>query len=80
MDKRSGLYVALVGLLIVIACAVPVNVVPDNGTRESGGASGLVTSLVVLMYAGGFIGITVIVVGLVIAGVAALRGRREVSA
>jgi hypothetical protein len=72
MTPRQGLWMALVGLVIGVLCVVPAFVIPDTGTAETGGATNLTVNLIILGYVGGFVGLVVIVVGLILAGVGTL--------
>jgi hypothetical protein len=72
MTSRQGLCIALVGLMIGVLCAIPALVIPDTGTPETGGATNITMAAIVLVYLGGFVGLVVMIVGLVIAAVGAL--------
>jgi len=63
---------ALVGLVIIVLCAIPAQVIPDTGTWEIGGSSDITVMGIVLLYVGGFVGLVVIIVGLIMTAVAAL--------
>ena len=69
MTPRQGLWMALVGLVIGVVSMVPASVIPDTGTAETGGATTLTVNLIILGYVGGFVGLVVLVVGLIMAGV-----------
>jgi hypothetical protein len=72
MTPRQGLWIALVGLVIGVLCAIPAQLIPDTGTPETGGASNITVMGIALLYVGGIVGLLVMIVGLVMAAVAAL--------
>jgi hypothetical protein len=69
MKPRQGLWMALVGFVIIVLCAIPAQVIPDTGTWETGGSSDITVMGIVLFYVGGFVGLVVMIVGLIMAGV-----------
>ena len=64
MTLRQVLWMAFVGLVIGVLCALPAQVIPDTGTPETGGASDVTVMAIVLLYLGGFVGFVVIIAGL----------------
>ena len=72
MTPRQGLWMALVGFVIMVVSVLPAYVLPVTPDGTSGGASDLTVSLVILLYAGGLVGLVVIVVGLLMAAAGAL--------
>jgi uncharacterized membrane protein len=72
MTSRQGLWIALIGLIIAVACAIPAQVIPDTGTPETGGASDATMVGIFVLYIGGFVGFIVMVMGLIMAAVGAL--------
>jgi len=60
---------ALVGLVIGVVSVVPAYVMPETAPGTTGGASDLTVNLILLGYVGGFLGLVVMVVGLIMAGV-----------
>lgn len=71
MTLRQGLWMALIGLIIIVLCAVPAQVIPDTGTPETGGATNATMIGILILYSGGFVGLVVMVVGLIMAAVGA---------
>ena len=69
MSPRQGLWMALVGLVIGVVSVVPAYVIPMTPDGTLGGASNTTMNLVILLYVGGFVGVVVMVVGLIMAGV-----------
>jgi hypothetical protein len=72
MTSRQGLWIALVGLVIGVLCAIPAQVIPDTGTPETGGASDSTMMSIFVMYIGGFVGFIVMVMGLIMAAIGTL--------
>ena len=72
MTPRSGLWVALIGLLIAAACAIPVyfigNADPVNDDADMG---------IIVLYLSGTVGVIILVVGLIIAVATALSGKHR---
>jgi hypothetical protein len=58
---------ALVGFVIGVVSVVPASVTPETAPRTPGGASDLTVNLIILGYVGGFVGLVVMVVGLILA-------------
>lgn len=69
MTPRQGLWMALVGLVIGVLCVVPAYVIPEPAPGTPGGASHLAVNLIILGYVGGIVGLFVMIVGSVMAGV-----------
>jgi hypothetical protein len=72
MTPRQGLWMALVGLVIGVVSVVPACVMPETAPGTPGGASDLTVNLIILGCVGGFVGLVVMIVGLIMAGVATL--------
>ena len=72
MTPRQGLWMALVGLVISVLSAIPALVIPDTAPGTPGGASDITVMTIILLYVGGFVGLVVMVVGLIMAAVGAL--------
>ncbi len=72
MTPRSGLWVALIGLLIAGACAIPLyfigNADPVNEDADMG---------IIVLYLTGMAGVVVLAVGLLIAAATAWRGKHR---
>ena len=68
MTPRQGLWMGLVGLVIIVVSVVPAYVIPVTPDGTPGGASDLTVYLILLLYGGGFVGLVVVVVGLIMAG------------
>jgi hypothetical protein len=68
MTPRTGLYVALVGLVIAVLCGVAALIIPElaNGPPENRWEN-INTTGVVLVYFGLFIGFILMLVGLALA-------------
>ena len=73
MTPRQGLWMAFVGLVIIVLCAIPAQVVPETAPGTPGGASDSTVNAILLLYVGGFVGLVVMVVGLIMAGMATFR-------
>jgi len=58
---------ALVGFVIIVVSVVPAYVIPMTPDGTPGGASNTTMNLVILLYVGGFVGLVVVVVGLIVA-------------
>jgi hypothetical protein len=72
MTPRTSLFVALIGLLIAVSCAIPLYFIGNRGAVNDNAAMGIV-----LLALGGILGLTVVVVGLIMAAATALRGKRR---
>lgn len=72
MTPRQGLWMVFVGFVILVASAIPAYVILETAPGTPGGASELVMNSVILLYAGGFVGLVVMAVGLILAAVGAL--------
>jgi hypothetical protein len=72
MTPRTSLFVAFIGLVIATSCAIPLyfigNRAPVNDNADMG---------IVLLGLSGILGFTVLVVGLIMAAVTVLRGKRR---
>jgi hypothetical protein len=72
MTPRSGLFVALIGLVIATACAIPLyfigNADPVNDNADMG---------IIVLYLSGMTGLTGMAVGLIVAVATALRGNHR---
>lgn len=72
MTPRRGLFVALIGLVIAVICAMPLyfigNADPVSDDADMG---------IIILYLSGMLGITVLMVGLIIAVATALRGKHR---
>jgi len=72
MTPRAGLFVALIGLVIAVACAIPLyfignlDPVSDDGVMD-----------IIVLNLTGLLGVTILVVGLIVAVATALRGRHR---
>ncbi len=79
MTPRSGLKVALAGLLLTMLCGLGMAVIVLLAGASLNGGEGLIglvsTGILMLLVLGATIGHIAILVGLVIAGVAALTNR-----
>jgi hypothetical protein len=69
MTPRQGPFVALAGFVIAVLCLIPAFLMPD---AEGGGVS----NSVMICVLGAGVGLTVMVAGLAMAGVGALRKQR----
>jgi hypothetical protein len=72
MTPRTGLFVALIGLVIAVVCASPLYFIggldPDNDNAVMG---------IILLALGAMLGGTVLLVGLILAAATALRGKHR---
>ena len=72
MTSRRGMYVALIGLVIAAICAIPLyfigNLDPVSDDADMG---------IIVLYLSGMVGLTILVVGLIIAAATALRGKHR---
>ncbi len=72
MTPRAGLIVALIGLVIAIACAIPLyfigNADPVSDNADMG---------IIVLYLSAMFGVTVLAVGLLIAATTALQGKHR---
>jgi hypothetical protein len=72
MTPRAGLFVGLVGLVIAATCAIPLYFIGDRDPASDDG----VVDIIVLNLTG-LLGLTVLVLGLTIAAITALRGNHR---
>lgn len=72
MTPRTSLFVALIGLLIVVSCAIPLYFVGNRGAASDNADMGIV-----LLALSGILGLSVLVVGLIMAAATTLRGKRR---
>jgi hypothetical protein len=72
MTPRAGLFVALIGLVVAVACAVPLYFIGDLDPVSDDG----VMDIIVLNLFG-LLGVTILVVGLIVAVATAVRGKQR---
>jgi hypothetical protein len=68
LTPHQGWWLAVVGLVISVLCALPIQIIPDTGTRGTSD----IWVVMVFLYIGGLVGPVVMVVGLSMAAVSAL--------
>ena len=72
MTPRAGMFVALIGLVVAVSCAVPLYFIGDLEPASDDG----VMDIIVLNLLG-LLGFTILVVGLIVAIATALRGKQR---
>ena len=71
MTPRTALSVALVGLVIAASCAIPLYFIGDRDPANDDAVTGII-----LLDLGCILGLTILVVGLIMAAATAGRGKR----
>jgi hypothetical protein len=72
MTPRAGMLFALIGLAIAASCAIPLYFIGGLDPASDDAALGII-----VLALGGILGMTVLMVGLIIAAATALGGKRR---